>query len=37
MGVFIGEHSLPLMATTYNGLLYHQVKTFQTKEDLNIG
>jgi len=37
MGLCIGELSLPLMASTYNGLLYYQVKAIQTKKDLNIG
>jgi len=35
MGVCIGELSLPVMASTYNGLLDHQVKAAETKKDLN--
>ena len=35
--VCIGKLSLPLMASTYNWLLYHQVGAVRTKKDLNIG
>jgi len=37
MGVCIGGLSLPLRASTYNVVLYHQVKAVETKKDLNIG
>ena len=37
IGVCIGVLALPLMVSTYNSQLYHQVKAIKTKKDLNTG